>query len=580
VRCIIKNNFLKNYDVVVYQYKFDKNLLQLAIKNDMIKNKLIDLFSIESKNKHFNKSKKNNQWDGKHRIIKKIYNDEEECLETVIPKGLWYELYSVCKKYNFSIDFKLKVINKELEFEKIKNYIDKKYEIKKYIKNDIRDFQYNCIFDLLKFEKICGESLPASGKSLIMYIACRMMLDKNLKTLIIVPNVALCEQMENDFKNYGFENVEKYVQIINGTIKEKNISKHIVISTWQTFQNVENLEWVDLLICDESDTSSNKKGKYFNIINRCENKKYLLALTGTFPDKKYADYYYFIGNTGKHILYGTKQILEKLNQITKVEIHVKILNYTTVEKKLFYSELNRELEAGDFVKIKDLNFFKDEKINYDSFKNIINKIVKIDAIKNNEYIIDNIKIKKSWIITETNYLKELRLISNNKNRLEWLLNEVEKTDGNTLILFSKISKEGDIIKEYFSKNLKFKKLIYVDGKTQSKNDELNLVRNDNDGKTVLLANIACLGRGITIKNLKYCFLATSIKSQSLIVQAIGRIARLSENKECAFFIDIVDNLTLRDGDKLLTNNSTASFIEREKEYINREYLIKKEQISL
>jgi primosomal protein N' len=204
--------------------------------NENVKKRIVEEFYIPVENAQFSKKKRNGQWNGKLKIVKSVFDKESGYWETIIPKGLWYELYIVCKKYNFNIKFEVKVIN-DINFEKVKKYIDEKYNVQKYIKSDIRDFQYKCVYDLLKYNSICGEAVPASGKSLIIYLVCRLMLDKDYQSVIIVPNVGLCQQMYDDFKNYGFKNIAKNVQIINNEYKEKNFVKKIVISTWQSLQN-------------------------------------------------------------------------------------------------------------------------------------------------------------------------------------------------------------------------------------------------------------------------------------------------------------------------------------------------------
>jgi superfamily II DNA or RNA helicase len=569
--------------VKIFEYPKDYYVLRLYFSNDSVKDILLKAFTIPVKNAHFIKSKITNQWDGLARIIKKVHDKEDKVWDTVIPKGLWFELYKVCKQNNIKAIFKdFAPTVKDLDLDKIKNYIDRSYNIQKHIKSDIRDFQYKCIFDLLKFKSILAEAVPASGKSLVMYILSRMMIDKKNQTLIIVPNIHLCDQMYKDFKNYGFSDIKEYVKILNGLVKDKSTNEKIIISTWQTIQNIENLDWVECLICDEGDLSKNKKSKYFNIIQRCKNKKYLLAMTGTVPSKKYSDYYDLVGNIGKHEIYTTEKMLEELNQITKVEIKVKILNYPLQDKREFYNNLYRDLEENDNIKLRDKNYFIAEKIDYSLFEKYIDKTCQITSIKNNKYQINNDAwVKKSWFIEDVGYLKELKLIAENKKRLKWLLSEIENQEGNVLMLFSKKSKEGYVLKEYFESNIyNNKKFIYIDGETKDKTDILETIRNTKTENIVLCAAIQVLGRGVTIKNLKFAYFITSMKSPEQVRQSIGRISRLCDNKDIAYFIDVVDNFTLRENEKLFTNNSTDSFLQREAEYIKRGYSVIKEKINL
>lgn len=574
---LVENNeiYLSNYDHEYYS---------LAIHDTNLKDRLQKFFNKPVENAKWSKAYKEGRWDGNICFVKSIRNDCGHWVK-VIKKGLIEELITFCKiskvKLNIVSD---ETLLKKVDKEKVKKYIDS-LGIQNNIKSDIRDFQYDCIYDLLKYSFLSAEAVPASGKSLIIYISTMLMLKvKKYNTLIIVPNMALCEQLLNDFKLYNGNKyeIDKYVQIINSDYQNKDITKPIIISTWQSFQKkIDELDWVDFLVADESDLSKKRDGKYYQIITNCKNKKYSIALTGTFPYRRYADYFEFVGNTGVHRIYTTEKMLEEKGQITKVNIEVLKLNHISKDRQDYFINMNKDIQIGDYIQIRPKEFFKLNFNDYSMYNDIIGKEIQITDIKDNIYYHNNIKIPKKVVIEETDYLKELKLVTKNENRKKFIVNRLNNENKNTLVIFSKKSKEGYMLLDYFKKNLADNKILYyIDGDTKDKDSVLNLIRNDKTGNIVLLASVQVLGRGVTIKNLNSCYFVTSIKSQAVVRQVIGRIARLSEGKEIAYLYDIVDNFISKQGNFTFINNSINSYLEREKIYKERSYNINKHEIDL
>lgn len=94
-----------------------------------------------------------------------------------------------------------------------------------------------------------------SGKSLIAYLFFRFMLYKGYSSMLVVPSINLVDQMFSDFKEYGFNDAEKYIKQIGGDHKgTKDLSeKPIAISTWQSLRNMnaKQFEIFDAIVIDE-----------------------------------------------------------------------------------------------------------------------------------------------------------------------------------------------------------------------------------------------------------------------------------------------------------------------------------------
>ena len=117
------------------------------------------------------------------------------------------------------------------------------YHAKKFIKEldihsngkpiEVREHQINAYVHAMQRRRALLLSPTASGKSLIIYLIVRQLLDyKQLKGLIIVPTTSLVEQLFKDFKDYGWDSDQYVHRIYQG--KDKHTNLPLTISTWQS----------------------------------------------------------------------------------------------------------------------------------------------------------------------------------------------------------------------------------------------------------------------------------------------------------------------------------------------------------
>lgn len=95
---------------------------------------------------------------------------------------------------------------------------------------DVRDYQREAITHGLHHTRAVLLSPTASGKSLVLYylVRARMM---DGPVLLVVPTITLVKQMVEDWRGYGWTDVDGYVHQITGGVK-KDTSKPVVVSTW------------------------------------------------------------------------------------------------------------------------------------------------------------------------------------------------------------------------------------------------------------------------------------------------------------------------------------------------------------
>ena len=96
----------------------------------------------------------------------------------------------------------------------------------------VRDYQYQAIYEAMRYKRRLLLSPTASGKSLMIYALCRYFERKDLKTLIVVPTTSLVEQMYKDFVDYGWNAKHHCHKVYGGATPFSE--KDVIITTWQS----------------------------------------------------------------------------------------------------------------------------------------------------------------------------------------------------------------------------------------------------------------------------------------------------------------------------------------------------------
>lgn len=182
---------------------------------------------------------KSGSWDGKLRVF--------DTRNYTLPMGLLYKLHEFCQKgrYTYTQNFQIGEELDKNEFEKFIMSLEIPFEI--------RDYQFQAAYDAITKWHLNISSSTSSGKSLIMYIIVRWMIQKNMKVLICVPSTQLVEQCFSDFYSYGWTNVEDKVCMIYAG-KERLVHRPVQISTWQsiyTEKDIDLIQSYDTVLIDE-----------------------------------------------------------------------------------------------------------------------------------------------------------------------------------------------------------------------------------------------------------------------------------------------------------------------------------------
>ena len=249
------------------------NEVHLKVETEpSIARELADYFTFEVPGHRFMPAYKNKIWDGKIRLFStatgKIY------------VGLLEYLKKFCDRNDIQINIDEGVEDvKKITREVVEGFIKSLKPMARGNPIKLRDYQIDAVEYGIKSNRALLVSPTASGKSLIIYSLVRYYKMMGLKTLILVPTTSLVEQMYSDFKDYGWSSDNHCQKIYQG--HDKNVSKDVVISTWQSIYKMKKEYFKDFgcVIGDEAHLFKSKS--LTNIMTKLVDCKYRFGLTGT-----------------------------------------------------------------------------------------------------------------------------------------------------------------------------------------------------------------------------------------------------------------------------------------------------------
>jgi len=414
---------------------------------------------------------RNRIWDGKIRLFNRQSNE--------IYLGLVPYIKEFCAERNYTYEIE------ELEDEFSIYQADKFFNTLNLHSAGrsitVNEHQRDAFIEAMQSRRKLLLSPTASGKSLIIYLIFRQLLDyQNLKGLIIVPTTSLVEQLTSDFADYASEtdfNVDEYVhKIYQG--KDKHSDKKLIISTWQSLYQMppEYFQQFEYIIGDEAHLF--KAQSLATIMTAATKTKYRIGLTGT------------LDGTKTH-----KLVLEGLFGPVKQVITTKEL----IDKKI----------------LADFN-------------------IKCLILKHTQ--------EKCEESTEWSYQEEIEYLIRSHNRNRFIRNLSISMNKNTLVLFQMVEKHGKILYEMIKEKSGDRKVFFIHGNVDTEDREMvrKIMETENDA--IVVASYGTFSTGINIRNLHNIIFASPSKSRVRNLQSIGRGLRQSSGKELAILYDIADDL--------------------------------------
>lgn len=414
---------------------------------------------------------RNRIWDGKIRLFNRTNNE--------IYLGLIPYLKEFCEEREYSFEYE------QLEDEFSVYQAQKFYNSLNLHSNGqsitVNEHQQDAFIEAMQSHRKLLLSPTASGKSLIIYLLFRQLLDyQDLKGLIIVPTTSLVEQLFSDFEDYsshnGFNVEENVHRVYQG--KDKHSGKKLIISTWQSLYQMpsEYFKQFQYVIGDEAHNF--KAQSLTTIMTSCVNARYRVGLTGTLDGTK----------THKLVLEGLfGPVLQVIS--TKELIDKQILSPFTIKCLILKHSAEQSEKARDWT-----------------------------------------------------YQEEIEYLINSHNRNRFIRNLAISMKTNTLVLYQMVEKHGQVLYDMIKDRAGNRKVFFIHGGVDTEDREIvrQIIEKENDA--IIVASFGTFSTGINIRNLHNIIFASPSKSRVRNLQSIGRGLRKSGGKEQATLYDIADDL--------------------------------------
>jgi superfamily II DNA or RNA helicase len=432
---------------------------------DGILQEMSEFFTFSTPGYQFSPAFRNKYWDGKIRLLnlrtKQIY------------AGLERYIREFCKQRNYSYEF-----DEEKEVFPIDT---KNLATALSLSMEPRDYQYLASSVGLTKKRTVLVSPTASGKSLIIYMMIRHLLNTGKKRgLLIVPTINLVTQMYSDFENYSSKNgwdVSKHCQKIYGG-ESKIPETDLIISTWQSIYEMPKKYFAqfDFIIGDEAHTFKAKS--LTAIMTKLINCDVRVGTTGTLDDSKV-----------------NKLVLEGL--------------FGPVFKVITTKELIDRKQLADFK-------------------------IKCIVLKYPEAVCKAVK--------GFTYPDEMNFLTQHEGRNQFIVDLALNLKGNSLILFTYVEKHGKILFESLTNKDKKRKIFFIHGGVEAEDREAVRHITEKENDAIIVASYGTFSTGVNIRNLHNIIFASPTKSRIRSLQSIGRGLRLGDNKDTAVLYDIADDL--------------------------------------
>lgn len=463
-----------------------------------------EAFSFFVKGYKFMPTFKSGRWDGRIKMF--------DARTKLFPKGLLPRLVEWCQENGYAI----KVDQESKQGLKPQVPYDPSFleNWAKYGKLKPKSYQIASIENALKFNQCLILSPTGSGKSYVIYLLVRYLLEHTQEDILItVPTTSLVEQLYSDFADYAVSwNVEDYVtKIYSG--KEKNTKHRVKISTWQSVYKLDK-KWfgnVGAYICDEAHGADSKS--ISAIVDKMPDAPVRVGLTGTLDGSK----------------------LHELEMLARFG-------------NLYVAATTKDLmDAGDLAQL-DIRCLK---ITYSD---------------------EDIKLVKAL-----DYQGEIDFLVSSERRNNILVNAALNEPKNVLMLFNYIDKHGTKLYQMLRDQAeKYKKKIYyIHGGIEVEDRENIRQLLEKEDNCILLASYGTFSTGLNVKNLHTVIFCHPFQAKIKNLQSIGRTIRVSAGKDKATLIDIADDLVYKTKKGVEKINTTMKhFIERLKIYQSEKFTYK------
>ena len=489
--------------------------------------------------------------------------------------GLWHEIVTWCKINKIQVETS---IGKDFKYQKLPDAKETFIEWVKSLELSItlRDYQIDAVWKILNYKMSMSQLATRAGKTLIAYVVFRYMIEKMgaKNILMIVPNITLVKQGVKDMSEYKefFKTDQIWAK------SEYCQGSNLTIGTFQSLvrridkrnkkYDPKFFDKFDVVLCDECHKASCKS---IDMIMRqpfIKNAKLRFGFSGTIPPANTIENYCCQSLMGPVIQDITsKELIDEGYladvDITQVRIHydwdedlckdyIKCGEYLCSayveenkkrvplpkEERYFLIQHKKELPFSiKKTRKKMVDALKDAKQERNPEKRLE---LENEAVQSYiEYLTDLCKANGSNILL----LEQMVMFAQDK-KIQALEDVLRRRDGN-YIVFAHHSEWLKWLEERLKADFPDKEIMLINGGTPQKKREKIIKTMETQNNCILVASYACVGTGLTFKNVEAGVFAESFKSQIINKQSLGRGLLLAPGKEKFYLYDLIDCLPTR-----------------------------------
>jgi len=349
---------------------------------------------------------------------------------------------------------------------------------------DPYDYQMESLYLGVKYNRMVVLAATSAGKSLIAYMLTRyyemLSNEDGKKILILVPSQMLVDQMYADFQDYSSHNGWKVHENVH-TIMEGRPKNANKMVYISTWQS----------IFEEDEEYFKQFGRIINDETHLASGKSITTIMNHCTNA-----YQRVGMT------GTLKA-EKIHPILVMSLFGPIRRVVTTKQLI---------DAGRATEV-NIKMFQ---LNYD--------------------------LEESNYVHKCNYQKEIEFLIGHEYRNQIIAKLAASVKGNTLVMFDRLEHIEHV--ERILKTIDHKKSVYTITGAVDRDERaaIKAIAEKEDG-VIVLGTAGCVSTGLSIRKLRNLIFAHPSKSIIKILQAIGRILRLHDEKGDSNVYDMVDNLS-------------------------------------
>lgn len=428
------------------------------------------------------------------------------------------------------------------------------------------DYQYKAAWLILNYRQSLSQLATRAGKTLIAYMVFRYALEHGAHNiLMIVPSRPLVRQAVADMQKFKeFFTTETVWS--GGELCE---SSNLTVGTFQslvkrfdkksTKYDPDFFNKFDIVCCDEAHTAKCESIKTILQQNFMKNVKVRFGFSGSLPKD----------NTIESLACGS--LLGPMIQDVRSYELIDRGFISDVRITQYYIEYKENIELYDNY-IKCAEYLCSEYVNDENKEHILlpkdEREFTIQHVKRMPVALKHIKneiIKESktmglnddecelyWRQKYVDYLYsickqtgsnalllEQMLVHRSQARIR-LIDRLLSSFKKNSIVFAHHTEYLKMLHDYFKALYPNRNVYMIHGGTTTKKREQIIANLEKDTDAILFASYACIGTGLTLRNLDYGIFAQSFRSEIINKQSLGRGLMLAEDKEYYQLYDIID----------------------------------------